>query len=429
MDINVIKVGAQKTLGVINTDKFKFNHFLMGFVLDRTEENIANALILSRVLCRGSIKYPDIKAINRKLSMLYGANVSVNVASYTQKMMLRVTLSYLDDAFLPENDKCDITGEIIQLVKELLLNTLTEGQGLCKEYTEQEKKHQKDDIRAQINNKDGYALRRFNTLIFEGTPMALDMQGTQESVDKVTAESAYGLLQKMLRESRVEAAFVGRADEKKVQSFTALIDKVSGAKLDGDTAESEPVALKEHATPPEIYEEIDAKQGRMLLSYVIPEYDPECNAVAVFNEIFGASPISRLFMNVRERLGLCYYCASSCNTNLRYMIVRSGLDHDKSELAKEEIKRQLQDLSVSENISDQELDAAKLAIRGTFTAIEDNASQMCLWYIARVMMKRDTDIEKCKRAVEVVNAHDVARIAQNCKLNLVYFLNGTDNER
>jgi predicted Zn-dependent peptidase len=85
--------------------------------------------------------------------------------------------------------------------------------------------------------------------------------------------------------------------------------------------------------------------------------DKNYYAAILFNEIFGGSPASKLFMNVRERLSLCYYCSSHYDSYFGNMTVSSGVDGANAELAKREILAQLEDMKAGK-ISDVEFSAA-----------------------------------------------------------------------
>jgi predicted Zn-dependent peptidase len=77
--------------------------------------------------------------------------------------------------------------------------------------------------------------------------------------------------------------------------------------------------------------------------------------------VFGGSVTSKLFMNVRERLSLCYYAGSSVDKHKGIMTVSSGVDYDKAPRALDEIYAQL-DAVAKGDISDWELTSAKQAV-------------------------------------------------------------------
>ncbi len=57
----------------------------------------------------------------------------------------------------------------------------------------------------------------------------------------------------------------------------------------------------------------------------ISSNEPLYGALLLFNAIFGKFSTSRLFVNLREKLGLCYYIDSSMPANKNIIIVSSGI--------------------------------------------------------------------------------------------------------
>lgn len=52
--------------------------------------------------------------------------------------------------------------------------------------------------------------------------------------------------------------------------------------------------------------------------------------------MFGGTPFSRLFVNVREKLSLCYYCAARFDRITGIMLVDSGVEAQNREKAQAE---------------------------------------------------------------------------------------------
>ena len=49
-------------------------------------------------------------------------------------------------------------------------------------------------------------------------------------------------------------------------------------------------------------------------------------ATRLMAALFGGTPNSKLFLNVREKLSLCYYCSASYNSMKGIMLVQSGVE-------------------------------------------------------------------------------------------------------
>ncbi|MFR0794981.1 MAG: insulinase family protein [Oscillospiraceae bacterium] len=54
--------------------------------------------------------------------------------------------------------------------------------------------------------------------------------------------------------------------------------------------------------------------------------EPDIPALFVFNALYGGCVTSKLFLNVREKLSLCYYVGSRLSTHKGLLTVTSGID-------------------------------------------------------------------------------------------------------
>lgn len=428
MEIKQVEFGGGVSLGVINTDKFKNNWFSLSFALPRTPENIANVGVLANVLKRGTQKHRTMKEIERYLCSLYDLSVDITDVTVDYDLIFKIQVGFIDDAFVPLGERVNVFEGAIEFVKELLFEPLAENGEFSKDYTESEKKHRIDKIKAEINNKDVYAFKRCNEIACEGTPLAYNGNGTIDTVSAVTPKSVYGTLQYAVGHCRAEAVFAGNYTESKEEVLKEFLSTLA-AKREGKalSPRTERVSLKAFDKTKEVTEQIDAKQGRMVLSFSIPKSDDRADmSVAVFNEIFGGSPVSRLFTNVRERLSLCYYCSSMAEKSTWRVIVRSGIDIENRQKAIDEISRQLGLLSNPENISDEELESTKISILSSYDAMSDSLPNLVSWYMRMRWYGLDTDIEAIKERVRAVTSADVADIARGTKMQVSYFLDGKE---
>ncbi|MBQ9115980.1 MAG: insulinase family protein, partial [Clostridia bacterium] len=172
-------------------------------------------------------------------------------------------------------------------------------------------------------------------------------------------------------------------------------------------------------------EEAKARQGRMVLGYHLP-YSGEESAIAnLFIEAFSASPVSRLFMNVRERLNLCYYCSASVDVSINTMMIRSGISEKNVEKAKAEIAHQLNDIA-SGGLSDEELETARITVLGSLKTLKDSQASLGEWYLRRIAIGAPSDIDALMQGVECVTAEQVAEFAGRIRHCTSYFLRGTE---
>ena len=255
--------------------------------------------------------------------------------------------------------------------------------------------------------------------------MSYCSRGDEGEVNKITPKILSDKLGYILKSSPVEAVFAGNYTEKAEKAFEKML-----AELFGNRDENALLTLPEMQKPThsedvrEITEETDAKQGRMVLAYKMRGCLDNTAPTEVFNELFGASPVSKLFMNVRERLSLCYYCTSIQQYSAEMMFIRSGIEEKNKKKAIAEIEKQLELLKDPTNISDEELETAKKGILNAYRSIEDDASHFAEWYVLRKINLRMTDIAQNISEVLSVTKDDVAKVAREAEMKVNYFLFG-----
>ena len=78
----------------------------------------------------------------------------------------------------------------------------------------------------------------------------------------------------------------------------------------------------------EVREPQQAQQSNLVLGFrgVPSRADLEKSAAfAVFCDLYGGSPTSKLFLNVREKKSLCYFCRASARSQKGLMLVQAGI--------------------------------------------------------------------------------------------------------
>lgn len=151
-------------------------------------------------------------------------------------------------------------------------------------------------------------------------------------------------------------------------------------------------------------------------------------ALKIMNMIFGETPVSKLFMNVREKLSLCYYCASRIAYSKGALIVDSGVEKENIQKAEEEILRQLDEIK-NGNFTDEEMQNALLSVDNALSAVGDTPSSYSSWYFDRLCDGEFLTPEQVMEKYRAVSREDIIRAAESLKLDTVYLmLNKEDKE-
>lgn len=419
-----IQIADQVYLNFLPTERFKSNYLAMYFITPLAEQTAADRALLSRVLRRGCVPYPDMTKITERLQTLYNASLSSgSVFKRGEAQIVGQSAWMLDNSVVP--DGTDVLSGVLALFSDVWFRPLAEHDAFDRSYTESEKRSLTDAIRATINNKNSYAAMRCCQEMCAAERYATPATGTEPYVARATPESVYREYTHILRSMPCEMYYVGRGDAERIAEelrhpFLAL------HRADFETAETGVVYRA--AAVREVIEEQQAAQAKLCMGFRMGtcEADGGRPQMLLFNELFGGAPTSRLFMNVREKLSLCYYCSSSLESMKGTMLVSCGIGNDKKEAAEKEILAQLAHIRDGE-ITDTELDAAKKSLRCALMQIEDDPGSMAMWELGRRLSGRTVSPAEELAQIEALSRADISSAAQRITLDTVYFMRANQN--
>ena len=140
--------------------------------------------------------------------------------------------------------------------------------------------------------------------------------------------------------------------------------------------------------------------------------------------IFGGGMTSKLFMNVREKMSLCYSIGSGYYGTKGIMTVSAGIDCQKEKVVTEEILRQL-DLCRAGEITPEELHCAREAVRSSLRSVQDSPGSIEGYHFQSALTDPALTYEAYIAALDRVTAGDCSRMTG--KEAEILFLLGADS--
>ena len=384
----------------------------------RREEASLNALI-SSVLLRGCEKYPDLQQITWRLDDLYGAAVGTLARRIGDCQTMGLYLSFLEDRFALPGDQ--ILQPMLELLEQLLLHPVTEGKGFCSAYVESEKKNLISTIESELNDKRAYAMGQMLKNMCREDSYGIPRLGDVDSVAAIDPVAAYTHYRRILRESPVELFYVGSAPAEEVAAGLKKIFE----KLDRQEIVYPKTAPFRSAGQTDEQKEMAVTQAQLCLGFVTPITNRQTDyaAMQVANTVFGSGMTGKLFMNVREKMSLCYHIGSSYYGSKGIVTVSAGIDAAKAETVKEEVLRQLRACREG-NISDEELRSAKEALLSGLRATHDAPGSIEGYYSTAAISGLSLTPEQYMEKIRAVTREDAARAAGTVRLHSAFLLKG-----
>ena len=404
-------------LNYIHATKFKTGSLSVQLITPLDKNTAAQGALLPAVLRRGTTRCRDMRALSTALDLLYGASVAYTVRKKGENQCLGFVASFIDEAYIPAGEKllepmCDLLGE-------LLLDPVTKGGRFLSEYVESEKVNLIDAIHGIINDKRDYADMRLLQIMCADERYGIEKLGTEERVRKITNQTLYPFYRSLLAASHMELFYCGSAEKARVEG--AL--RRAFASLPRERI-VEPVCAERRSAPDaprNIVETLDVTQGKLSLGFRVSSDDAP--AMMLANLIFGGYSNSRLFLNVREKLSLCYYASSGYHRSKGIVTVSSGIEFANYRTALDEILAQLK--AVQDGAFEPwELGGARECLISSLRSREDSAGRMEENAIGQAATCQWESSDELIDALRAVTPERIAAAAKTVTLDTVYFLTG-----
>ena len=417
--IETIQLQQGVTLRCIRDGRFKHGCFSLQLLRPMGREEAAMNALLPAVLLRGCESAPDLRSITLRLDDLYGASVGALVRRIGDIQCTGLSCGFIDDRFALEGDQ--IFAPMMAFMKEILLEPVLEQEVFCDAYVQTEKQNLIWAIEAQRNDKRSYAANQMLRAMCKEDSYGIPRLGYIEDVEAITAESLYAHYKKILTTSPVHVFYVGSADPDQVaQTLKPMLAPLAKAPLE--------LPAQAGFTPcgfTETEEILDVAQGKLCLGYATPMNlrHPGYPAIQVCNTILGAGMTSKLFMQVREKMSLCYDIGSGFHGSKGIMLVAAGIEFDKKDIVLQEITRQLQEI-VNGNITELEMAAAKEALLSNLRSTHDSPGAIESYYASAAVSGIGMTPAVFMEKIAQVTVEDVQAAAKTLELCTVYFLKG-----
>lgn len=404
----------------VRTDKFKTSRisFTMATPL---EGNISAKAILPYLLHRRCAEYPDFTAFNGMLDELYGAVVSASVSKVGENLLLSINMTAVDDRFALNGDK--VTDECVELLTKLVFEPIVENGAFPEKIVEEEKRLLTEKLEAEQNDKRHYAFDRCEQIMFANEAYGKNRLGTAEEIASLTGRDVYLQWLDLLKSAKMQLTMVGSCEPDKVKDI--LTQKF--AKIERSPAVKETEFFAGFPKPNYVCETLPVKQGKLVMGFRAGMLHSRDNihAVTVMNDIFGMGTYSKLFMNVREKLSLAYYCWSRLIASKGLVLVEGGIDTDKEKKVSAEVLSQLSDLRNGKT-DPEVLESSKRSLKEKYTFTTPEG--ICSWYATQVLDDEIVTPEDTVNGIEAVTMEQVCEAAKKLSIDTIYMLKAQEGE-
>lgn len=413
-----VSIGNVK-LHVLSSKKFKTTTLAAFIQQELTADRVTKTALLPNVLQRGTFSYPSTLDLKRKLDDMYGATLFGDVFKRGERHIMQFGMEIANEQYLKE--KKSLLDEGLSFLSEVLTRPFTENGGFKKSYMESEKKILKQRIESLLDDKIRYAAQRMTESMCQGEPFALFNHGILEEIPNITAENLYTYYQEVMQTCPIDFYCVGNVTTDEVVN---LFERNFQLKPAGERKKI-PVASVVHPVEQEkvVVDRLNVKQGKLNMGCrtQISVKDPDYPALLMYNGVLGGFPHSKLFINVREKASMAYYCSSRVESHKGILMIQSGIEIDNYDRAVEIIKQQLEAMKQGE-ISDKEIEQTKATLSNQLKEQQDRSYGLIDFHYHSALSETERPLSQLLEQIDRVGKEEIQKVAQKVQLDTIYFL-------
>ena len=423
----ITSIGNGVFFGTIPMERFQSSLIAVSLIVPLSSETVTENALVSLMLGRSTADYPTYRLFSRNLNRLYGAVAGSSLQKLGDEESLTFAASTIDSGLALHGE--DLLMESAKLVLSMVLHPLIEDGAFAEETFRLQKKYLADSIRAEINEKRRYAVNQTLRLMLGDEPGGLPLYGFLDKLEKITPQSAAEAYARILRECRIEIIHVGTGDAKRIQPL--FEEAFHDGFVEGRNPCTRP-AFRPIPAPSSVKtasDDFEVVQSKLCIGYRVnlTPGGEELSAMRMMVAILGGTATSKLFLNVREKQGLCYYCGANLDRTKGIILIDSGVRPDKVEAAKEAIFREVEAMQKGE-FTDEDIRFALLSLQNTFRSVEESPFSVESYYRAqKVFGIKETPEDQCRK-LSAVTREEIVKAANMLQLDTVYLLNGTASE-
>jgi len=269
-----------------------------------------------------------------------------------------------------------------------------------------------------------YAEMLFESLVYKGSVLGEDIAGTEQSIKKMTRKNIIDYFNSYYEPNNGVIIVAGKINKNSINVLSKYFTQIK--KPAKQPFKQEFIKFSSTQKEPRILLHYkNTKQVHLALGFPAYSYShPDLYALQVLSIILGGNMSSRLFINVRERQGLCYYIKSQADIyeDTGNLMIRSGLDINKINQAITIIMGELRKIR-DKGITNEEIKKAKDFLKGRLILQLEESHYLADFYGRQHILTNKilTPEQKIKKIFAVTNpqlkkvAKDIIKID---KLNL-----------
>ena len=398
------------------TRSFKTITARLAFHADLDESSAARALV-PRLLGRGTRNHPSLRELQVELDRRFGASLRGGTRKIGERHFVQFSADWINDTLAGT----ELTESMGALWSEWLRDPAADddGEPLRQDWFEAERKVLADDAASIFDDKVQYARHQLLQHMCADEAYARPSIGHREEIDALDLAAVRDAWTSMLAHAPVDLFLVGNLTVAQARRFAKGFGFEGRSKI----ARLQKTKYAKAGRVRTKQESQDITQANLEMGFrtTVRMGQSRMPAYLLMNAVFGGTPVSKLFKNVREAASLCYSVHSAPERTKGLLFVHAGIEEEKYSQARRLILKQLRDLQAGKMDADH-VEMARGMILSGLRSLPDSANGIIDFALERAVSGTPVDLDGLREGIAAVTHKQIAAAARTLELDTVFLL-------
>jgi predicted Zn-dependent peptidase len=346
---------------------------------------------LEHMLFKGTRRRPEARDISEAIERV-GGMLNASTGREATVFWAKVAVQHLEIAF--------------DLLSDILLESLFRADDM-----ERERSVILEEIEMYKDTPADWVHVLMSRLLWPQHPLGEDIAGREDTIIRITRADLLAHLEDFYRANNLVLAVAGNVDSEEVlraaQMYFGRLRKGTG-----------PAWLPAAATrrvERVLVQAEDNNQVQLCLGGEgLSHFDPDRHALSLLSTALGEGMSSRLFVEVRERLGLAYdiYSYADRYFDTGSLVISAGVDQTNLREALSTIWEQVDRLR-QDRLPPEEMEKVREFTKGRLVLSMEDSWNVANWYGSQeVLLGSTISVDEMLELIESISASDILRVAQ-----------------
>lgn len=295
----------------------------------------------------------------------------------------------------------------LEWVSDIYLNSL-----LPEREVEKERKVITEEINMYLDTPMLYLTELWKELLYGDQPAGWDVAGSKESVSKISRKQLFDYMKSQYVAGNTVICVAGKV------TATHVVKKVEECFSKIKVAEHnlKPAVLEKQKKPQVLlrFKKTDQTHLALGVRTFYNVFHPKKYVAELLGIILGGMMSSRLFTEIREKLGLAYYVKtlSESDTDTGYLMTLAGIDNSRVEKAVSSILKEYKKISRTK-VSTAELKKVKENLKGKLSLyLETSDARASFCASQELLENKIMTPEEIFKKIDKVSQNDILKVAK-----------------